>query len=58
MLEQILVGVLVAGAALWLIVRLVRSGKGGCSCDSASTCPHAGSGGCGADPSDHPEDRG
>lgn len=47
MLEQIVVGLIVAAALVWLIWRLVRGARsGGCTCDRADACPFAGEDRC------------
>lgn len=48
MLETIIVGVIIAAAAGWLIWRAVTGSRtGGCSsCVSANTCPFASGGKC------------
>lgn len=45
--QEIVVGVLVVGAVVWLARALVlRARGGGCECTSASICPYAGAAGC------------
>lgn len=46
--QEIVVGLIVAGAVVWLVLVLIRRARGGgCECTSASTCPYAGGPGCG-----------
>ncbi len=47
MVEEIIVGVIVFGAAAWLARGLVtRARRGTCGCASALQCPYAGGDGC------------
>lgn len=46
--QEIVVGLIVAGAVVWLVRVLIRRARGGgCECTSASTCPYAGGPECG-----------
>ncbi len=45
--QEIVVGLIVVGAVVWLLRTLiVRARGGGCECASASTCPYAGGPDC------------
>lgn len=45
--QEIVTGVIVVGAVVWLARNLiVRARGGGCECSNASTCPYAGGPDC------------
>ena len=47
MVQEIIVGVIVAGAVAWLVRSLVARARGGsCECENAPRCPYAGDEGC------------
>ncbi|MGD9497658.1 MAG: FeoB-associated Cys-rich membrane protein [Armatimonadota bacterium] len=47
MWQEIIVGVILAAAVVWLVFRaLACARRGGCGCDSAASCPYVSEGEC------------